>query len=268
MKQYDIYKEPDDPTITISGNTYSHKEFFKSKFELSWDPEKKVWHGSLNVSDQSQLIAYCKLHSLHYTASNHGQKPKQTSVEKLNYYSWKDNACKIYCLDNHTTQEIIGQRGNVPIFKRTGIGELLYNFKYCDDEAAGQQIVSALAVLAKSMEFDRGDLIIPVPPTIKNRSNQPVLYLAKELARRIDVPMLEGLSSYNKIEQKNTKSHETRRKELMKSVGLTTQCNVKGRNVILMDDIYGTGLTIDVCSRKLELANAGSVVALLVTKKK
>ena len=263
-------KLPDKRTITISGNTFPHKELFKSKFGLTWEPDEHVWQGRLNVSDQTQLISYCKHHKLFFDVVDWDQKTVETSTQHgtLNYYFQELSGGKIYCLDNHTTREIIGQREEGPQFKRTRIGELVYNFKYCNDQSAGQQIANELTVLAKALKFDRGDLIVPVPPTVKWRSSQPVLFIAKELAKNINVPLVEGLTSYNQIQQKSLRSIENKRKELTKVIGLTSQCTVAEKNVILVDDIYGTGLTIDICSHKLKQAKAKKVASLVVTKKK
>jgi len=260
-------KLPYDATIIISGDTFPHKELFKDKFGLQWDLLKKQWYGILNVSDQAELISFCKQNRLSYIQNDWVQRTfNPQNQEALTCYIKQLKGGKVYCLSNHTTNDIMGQNNEVTQFKRTKIGEEVFNFKYRNDNAAGQQVANKLSALAKALRFDRGDLIVPVPPTVNRGPCQPVFFIAKELAKNIDVPFVEALTSYNQLQQKM--KNENTRKELTKVIGLSSKCSVSEKNVILVDDIYGTGLTIDVCSHKLMQAGAKKVASLVVTKKK
>ena len=263
-------KLPYEATIIISGNTYPHRELFKEKYGLQWESFRQEWHGILNVFDQEELVAFCKKNHLSFIEIDWVERKKIIPQNKqtISYYIKHLKGGKVYCLDNHTTKEVVGQKNDVKQYKRTRIGEKVYNFKYRNDNEAGQQIAYELTVLAKALHFERGDLIIPVPPTVNRGSCQPVFFIAKELSKNIDVPFAEGLTSYNQLQQKMNNENKNTRKELTKVIGISSKCAISGKNIILVDDIYGTGLTIDVCSHKLMQAGAKKVASLGVTKKK
>jgi len=263
-------KLPYDATIIISGHTFPHRERLKDKFGLQWEPLRKEWHGALNVFDQKELITFCKNNQLSFIEIDWIKRKKNVpqTQQTISYYIKHLNGGKVYCLDNHTTKELVSQKNDLKRYKRTRIGEKVYNFKYHNDNEAGQQVANDLSNLAKALSFDRGDLIIPAPPTVNRGTCQPVFFIAKELAKNIDVPFVEALTSYNQLQQKMTKDNKNTWKELTKAIGLTSKCSLSGKNVILVDDIYGTGLTIDVCSTKLMQAGAKKVASLVVTKKK
>jgi ComF family protein len=114
------------------------------------------------------------------------------------------------------------------------------------------------------------DVMIPVPLHIRRlreRGFNQALLLVKELSKRIGIPY-EG-SALKKIKdtpvQISLKKRE-RRKNLTGAFQVTDTEALKGKSVVLVDDVYTTGATVNECSRTLLKAGAERVAVLTVAR--
>jgi len=115
----------------------------------------------------------------------------------------------------------------------------------------------------------REALIIPVPlHPRRERSrgfNQSAL-LAKTVAGRMAMDMDSGSLSRVKHKTPQAKLGEKeRRKNVIGSFGWKGE-NLKGRSVVLIDDVVTTGSTLNECARVLKENGAGEVWGLVVAK--
>jgi competence protein ComFC len=173
-----------------------------------------------------------------------------------------------YALDLHSvSSEYAGedQFGHARfVTSYTEAGKLLNQLKYSGDQKAVKPLVQALVkfLLEWLPEFD---LIVPVPPT-KKRAEQPVLLLARELGRRmgveVDPTCVTKKSGLPAI--KDVRGYDARMKVLEAAF---TVKGVKGRNVLLFDDIYDSGATINAVANALQdMGRTANVIALAVTQ--
>ena len=117
---------------------------------------------------------------------------------------------------------------------------------------------------------DQYDIIIPVP-MYKNKKklrgyNQTEL-MAKELAEHLGIPMFA--KTFAKVKNTETQSTLTKSKRVENVKGayeVLEKDNIKDKNIILFDDIYTTGSTLNECSKVLKRAGAKSVAALTLAK--
>jgi ComF family protein len=91
--------------------------------------------------------------------------------------------------------------------------------------------------------------------------------LAKELAKKLSIPLLDGCL----IKVKNTASQvelsEKERKENVKGAFLVKKsAGVKDQKIILIDDVYTTGSTMEECARVLKKAGAKQVWGIVVAR--
>lgn len=114
------------------------------------------------------------------------------------------------------------------------------------------------------------DIIIPVP-MYKSREavrgyNQSTL-IAKEIAKNMELKYYKNIL----IKTKNTKVQST----LKKSERLTNIKNaflvqkneiIKDKKIVLLDDIYTTGSTVNECSKVLKQAGAEEILVLTIAK--
>lgn len=143
----------------------------------------------------------------------------------------------------------------------------MYGFKYNNKreyaEFYVQSILEQYETVLKQHNFDA---IIPVPihkNKVKKRGYNQAEVLAKELSKTLEVPLLTDylLRVVDTTPQKELNDKE-REKNLKKAFQLNKN-RVKLKKVMLVDDIYTTGTTLDICTK--ELLNAGVKQVYCVT---
>lgn len=115
--------------------------------------------------------------------------------------------------------------------------------------------------------IEGSDLIVPVPlhwtRLIMRRYNQAAL-LAKELSK------ISGNHADNQIlkRTKATRSQKGKKDQRRKNVRkvFTTNANLNGKKILLVDDVLTTGATVDECSKTLIYAGASEVRVLTFAK--
>jgi competence protein ComFC len=173
-----------------------------------------------------------------------------------------------YVLDIHTTSSVhIGDDDfGRPMFNttRSAAGEMLYRLKYSKDATAIEPICDALAGFVRKWK-PGADLVVPVPPSRK-RAKQPVLLLANGLSERLKLPLApQAVSTVAGLpEMKDVHGYDARMKLLKRAFKVD---GVKGRRVLLLDDLYRSGATMNAIAAALyDQGEAADVVALAVTQ--
>lgn len=114
------------------------------------------------------------------------------------------------------------------------------------------------------------DIIIPVPMYEKKKKqrgyNQTEL-ITNKIAEKLEIK----LEKNNIIKIKNTKTQstlsESERKQNIKNAFLVNNKeNILGKKVIIFDDIYTTGQTVNELSKKLKLAGAKEIIVFVLAK--
>jgi len=105
------------------------------------------------------------------------------------------------------------------------------------------------------------------PGKQKKRGFNQASELAKELARKKGIPLLGGYL----VKVKNTPAQTSleaseRRKNLKGAFAVIQERKIKGKTVLLVDDVYTTGSTIEECSSALIEAGALEVRALTIAQ--
>lgn len=173
-------------------------------------------------------------------------------------------------LDWHTVaSQVIGQNEfGYPIFDntRSEIGELLYQFKYRNDQNALQQIVRAAIEYLGDKVKGKIELILPVPPS--NPARTVTNQIAQGLANGLHVEFSSTalMKSKNTSEFKSVTDPEERRKLLEGAFKVDKQ-QLDGKSVLLVDDVYRSGATlIAVTEAVIGQGNAKAVYVLAITR--
>lgn len=146
------------------------------------------------------------------------------------------------------------------------MGELVNQLKYRGGKSAIPKIIELLKVISGIEKFD---FIIPVPSSNKNRAFQPVDEIATALGKQRGVPVLIGFLAKESRgkELKNTTDPGEREKLLKDAIEIIGDRKVKDKNVLLIDDLYRSGATLNACCSVLyEEAGVKRVVVLTMTK--
>ncbi len=167
---------------------------------------------------------------------------------------------------------------NPPLFrKHTSYGryeeelkELILKFKYGGVEPlkhllAGYYIEVFKKELKELAEFD---FIVPVPPDKgRKREFHPVMEIAKILSKQLGIQLLpRHLVKVKKTLPQAGLTRSRRLKNLNGAFKLTNAPpSIKGKNILLIDDVYTTGTTIKKCT-ELFVKKDAKVVALTLAR--
>ena len=175
-----------------------------------------------------------------------------------------------YVLDYHTvSSSLLGYDGvGNPMFDttRTELGELLYRLKYKRDLRVLDSLVETAVNFVKSWQISF-DAMVTVPPT-KVRQLQPVFELGDRFAKALEVPLLKDFAQSIKKakELKNVFDYQERLKLLENAYRVRDQ-SVAGKAVLLFDDLFRSGATLNAVTRVLyEQAQCSDVYALALTR--
>ena len=155
-----------------------------------------------------------------------------------------------YALDFHTVSSRLLPDGTYDT-ERTEIGELVYQAKYRHDRSKIQPIAEIAAQFIREEFTVNGDLvhrylnaIIPIPFSDTNRPFQPVPEIAAKIENLLNRPVFTNYL----IRERPTRlvrdlRHEERGAEIQGAFIVRSQ-NLKGRWVLLFDDLYDSGATL------------------------
>lgn len=122
------------------------------------------------------------------------------------------------------------------------------------------------------VEYQAAQLIMPVPlhpfRLLQRRFNQAAL-LALELGKIEDIPvMVSGLKRVRKTKIQQGLSFHARRKNVRGAFAVNEKhaAEIEGKYIVLIDDVYTTGATVEECCRTLKNAGAAGVSVLTLAK--
>lgn len=150
-------------------------------------------------------------------------------------------------------------------WQRSPVGELAYRLKYQGDVSTLAPLVEqALALCADHGELASVDALVPVPPSVV-RPFDPVRAWADALGRRLGRPVWPALVRTRPTAPQ--KEMTTRAQKRTNVAGaFAVQGEVQGKDLLVLDDLYDSGATLEEVTRVLRQAGAARVFVLTLTK--
>lgn len=210
----------------------------------------------LNKDSQSDICEYCEAHSLPFIKSN----ICLSCGEPINDMS-------SFCIRCKSKQPKFVM-ARAPFLYDNSTKMLIHQFK----EHGKKYLVKTLAFYMAQTYINNkmnADIITYVPMSIKRKKqrgfNQSYL-LAKELSQRLSIPFAnEELVKVKDTPHQTGMTFLERQKNLKDSFDVKSKNNFKNKAVLLIDDVYTTGATINECtSILLKKGKAKSVLVLTV----
>lgn len=133
-----------------------------------------------------------------------------------------------------------------------------------------EHVRDAAVPLARAMAMLPGgeaDLIVPVPTTrrrLRERGYNQAQVLAELIGKETGMPVADALKRTDEHAAQARLSGQSRRQNL-KGVMTADEC-VRGKRILLIDDVYTTGSTAEEAARALRSAGAVSVEVFTAAK--
>lgn len=123
---------------------------------------------------------------------------------------------------------------------------------------------------AGSDRLESADVLIPVPlhwRRLMVRGFNQSLWLAAALSRQTGVPLAHhALRRVRATPSQAGRSPSARARNVAGAFRVVPKDAVAGRRVILIDDVFTTGATLEACTRMLDRAGASSVDVLVLAR--
>jgi ATP-dependent DNA helicase RecQ len=150
-------------------------------------------------------------------------------------------------------------------WSRSGVGDLTYRLKYQSDTTVLPDLIrQTLAMFQAHPEMSQANLIIPVPASTGRKLN-PVRAFCEAFASTIKLPVEPlVIKTRHTRPQKELKTLAQKRANVAGAFALSGE--VKGRRVLLVDDLFDTGATLEEITRLLLKHGAACVNVLTLTR--
>ncbi len=178
--------------------------------------------------------------------------------------------------ENHHCEDCLKKR---PFYDRAGapylyegtIMEAIHRFKYAEKTYLGNTLGYLLSLFVEGWLRETGSpVMMPVPlhpRKLRERGFNQSLLLARHVASRMgfELDFLALRRIKYTLPQTGLKRAE-RRKNVRRAFECTDQKALKGRTVLLVDDVATTGSTLNECAGVLKRAGAEKVICLVLAR--
>ena len=152
-----------------------------------------------------------------------------------------------------------------PFFYKSPVVELILRFKYNSEGDIAKLFAPFMADVWKG----EADIIVPVPLSkerLKSRGYNQALLLAKELSAVNGITVGDALVRVKKTTPQKNMAQKQRQENLKNAFRVADVEIIKGKRVLLVDDVYTTGATAAECTRMLKKAGAIDVQILTAAR--
>lgn len=158
------------------------------------------------------------------------------------------------------------------IFKYEGqVRKLILDYKFNEKSYLYKTFVNFLLKNEKIFEnIKKYDKIIPVPISkkrYKERGYNQSLLIAEEIANKTNLELVNNclIKTKNIIEQSKL-NKEDRQQNIQGVYSLQNERLITNKKILLVDDIYTTGSTVNECCKILQQANPKKIGVLVLAK--
>lgn len=153
--------------------------------------------------------------------------------------------------------------------ENTQVGGLLHTFKYQFDQDAGLILADLAAELINSRNLLKSsNLIVTVPPSFTSRPFDPISLLAERISDETGIRWEKGVIKRNRVtgQQKRIFERELKEENVELTFSLNDPSLIKHKKILLLDDLYASGSTLNQISQILRQARADKIFVLVLAK--
>ena len=149
--------------------------------------------------------------------------------------------------------------------------DCILRFKYQREMYFGPHLVDWLQVAARRwIDWREVDAIVPVPlhpRKQRQREFNQAEYLADALGEQLNIPVVKR--SLRRVKDTSTQTKldaEARARNMRGAFAVRDETAFDGKRLVLLDDVFTTGATLDSCAKALRSVGAREVLALAVAR--
>ena len=174
---------------------------------------------------------------------------------------------KEYCMDCQNMEHFF--HSGRALYEYEPIKESLYRFKYEGRkeyaEFYGKEMAKQFGEQLKEWKVDA---IVPVPmhiEKVKKRGYNQAFLIAKVLGKELNIPVRDEIVTRVRATSPQKQLNGKERQNNLKNAFKIGKNDVKLNTVVVVDDIYTTGATMDAVTECLKRAGVGKVYCISLT---
>ena len=171
--------------------------------------------------------------------------------------------CKSEIKRVHQQEEIMayGYYGGV-------LKKLILNLKYHKSFIAGKVLADLLCqiIIEKKLSIDCICYVPISKDSLKKRGFNQCSVLAKNISSILDIPVIDCLVKVKETKEQKLLGKEERMKNILDAFEIKNKEKLFRKNILLIDDVYTTGATINECKKNIEKCNINKIYLLTIAK--
>ena len=171
--------------------------------------------------------------------------------------------CKSEIKRVHQQEEIMayGYYGGV-------LKKLILNLKYHKSFIAGKVLADLLCqiIIEKKLSIDCICYVPISKDSLKKRGFNQCSVLAKNISSILDIPVIDCLVKVKETKEQKLLGKEERMKNILDAFEIKNKEKKIKKNILLIDDVYTTGATINECKKNIEKCNINKIYLLTIAK--
>jgi ComF family protein len=148
--------------------------------------------------------------------------------------------------------------------------EAIIGFKYRDEYYQQGRLVQWLTeTFDQHAQSGRWDALVPVPLYHRRRRERgfnQAAEMAHGLGSRRKIKVLDCLYRYRETVSQTKLERSARWENMSGAFRLKAGFDVRGQNLLIIDDVFTTGATVNACAQALAQAGAGQLAVLTVAR--
>ena len=152
------------------------------------------------------------------------------------------------------------------IASRSLIGDLVFRYKYNGEQTLAPELARRWTeLLAAHPELPACEAVIPVPPS-QQRVSDPMTVLAQALAVQLRIPAWTNVLIKTRATRPQKEMTSLAQKRANVAGAFALKGDVRGKRIILVDDLYDSGATLEEVAKVLARGGVSGIVVLTLTK--
>jgi predicted amidophosphoribosyltransferase len=180
-------------------------------------------------------------------------------------HGWMEGVGSLVFLSDQLALSVSLGEYQTPGGGRSEIGELEYQAKFHKDAGAIEDLIKRCRSVIRLLPYySDADAICAVPPREGKEFDLPTI-IAGRLAKKLDIPDLTRKIKWKGDKPSLKEVPFSEKWDALAATGIESE-DIRAKSVVLLDDLYQSGITIQFVARQLLKAGAKQVFGLTLVK--